>query len=116
MDPSELVQPVAPEAAPAPAEAPPPMPEALLKIPAISGLLTGNPGAFSLPIKESKSKEDLQDLAKHKDWLQRAGMAVYGAGRKNWRRLQSNLRSPGGVKSGRCRREAARSRAALRFC
>jgi hypothetical protein len=55
------------------------MPEPLLKIPAVSGLLTGKPGAFSLPIKESKGREDLQDLAKYKDWLTQAGMAVYTA-------------------------------------
>lgn len=81
---AQLVQPTdATAAAPAPADAEqpatPPMPEALLKIPAVSGLLTGKPGAFSLPIKESKGREDLQDLVKYKDWLGRAGMAVYSA-------------------------------------
>lgn len=62
-----------------PDKAPPPMPPALLKIPAFSGLLTGKPGAFSLPIKESKNRADLQDFAKYKDWLGRAGMYVYSA-------------------------------------
>lgn len=93
MDASELVQPNAAAAAPAPEvtpapetpesaqpeNTPPPIPPALLKIPAISGLLTGKPGAFSLPIKESKGREDVTDLIKYKDWMQQAGMALYSA-------------------------------------
>lgn len=91
MDASALVQPngnaPAPEVTPAPVtpdaaqpdNKPPPMPAALLKIPAVAGLLTGKPGAFSLPIKESKGREDAQDLVKYKDWMQRAGMALYTA-------------------------------------
>lgn len=55
------------------------MPAGLLKIPAFGGLITGKPGAFSLPIKESKNRADLQDLAKYKDYLAKAGMAVYTA-------------------------------------
>lgn len=77
---ADLVQPnetASPAPEPTEQSAPPPMPPALLKIPAISGLLTGKPGAFSLPIKESKNREDLQDLKKYKDWLGRAGMNVY---------------------------------------
>lgn len=87
MDASELIIPndnVAPESpAPVPAETEgsklPSMPEPLLKIPAVHGLITGNPGAFSLPIKESKDREDLQDLKKYKEWLGKAGMYVYAA-------------------------------------
>lgn len=73
--------PPAPEAAPEQAEpaATPPLPPALLKIPAFSGLLTGKPGAFSVPIKEAKNRTDLQDFAKYKDYLGKAGMAVYTA-------------------------------------
>jgi len=93
MDAAEMVQPndaaapapeVVPTAAPA-AEVPPPaaappqekMPEALLRIPAMQGLMTGSPGAVSDNIKDFAKRSDAGVLTKNKEWLTRAGFGFY---------------------------------------
>jgi hypothetical protein len=92
MDAAEMVQPndaaaPAPEVTPIapPAEGAAPaagaaqqMPEELLKIPAMQGLMTGNPGAISDNIKDFEKRGDNAEiLAKNKDWLSRAGFGFY---------------------------------------
>jgi hypothetical protein len=70
-------------AAPAPAPdttaaAPPEkMPEALLRVPAMQGLMTGSPGAVSDNIKDFSKRGDAEVLVKNKDWLTQAGFGFY---------------------------------------
>lgn len=74
------VTPAAAAPAPAPAAAAPPdtkMPEALLRIPAMQGLMTGSPGAVSDNIKDFAKRDDAGVLTKNKDWLSRAGFGFY---------------------------------------
>lgn len=91
MDAAEMVQPnesaaavaapeVVPTTAPAPDAAPAPqekMPGALLKIPAMHGLMTGSPGAVSDNIKDFSKRGDAKVLTDNKDWLTRAGFGFY---------------------------------------
>lgn len=53
------------------------MPEALLKIPAMQGLMTGSPGAVSDSIKDFSKRDDAGVLTKNKEWLTQAGFAFY---------------------------------------
>jgi hypothetical protein len=53
------------------------MPEALLRIPAMQGLMTGSPGAVSDSIKDFAKRDDAGVLTKNKDWLTQAGFGFY---------------------------------------
>lgn len=70
----------------APSEAPVEAPEAgqagglssdLLKIPAIQGLIAGEPGAVSVPIEEFSKRSEAKLLVEQKDSLMKAGMGFY---------------------------------------
>jgi len=88
-----LVEPIDPNAAPAapeapeqaaqapeqPQEAPPSgtLPDDLLQIPAMQGLIAGAPPAVSAPIKEFATKKEAKLIIDNQDLLQRAGMGFY---------------------------------------
>lgn len=53
------------------------IPEDLLKIPAIQGLIAGQPGAVSAPIAEFAKRGEAKLVVEHKDALLKAGMGLY---------------------------------------
>jgi len=65
------VEPQAPETAPGA------LPENILKIPAMQGLMAGNPAAVSAAIKEFQKRGEAKLLIDNKDLLTRAGMGFY---------------------------------------
>lgn len=70
----------APDNQPAPADAAPPaeaLPHALLKYPAIQGLLAGMPVAVSDQISQFREKPLGKDVAKYSQQLQQAGLMFY---------------------------------------
>jgi hypothetical protein len=80
--PKSVVPPVAPETevpASAPEAAPeaPQLPDELLQIPALQGLLTGAPPAVSMKIKDFNKTEGAKLIKEHKDELLNSGIQFY---------------------------------------
>jgi hypothetical protein len=55
------------------------LPNDLLRIPAIQGLVAGAPGAISAPIKEFAQRGEAKTIIQHKALLEKAGMGFYKA-------------------------------------
>lgn len=77
----ETEAPVAPAPEEAPAEAAPApeasLPDEVLQIPAIQGLITGEPAAVSAPLKEFSKRGEAEVIAKNSQSLMKAGMGFY---------------------------------------
>lgn len=67
--------PIAPETKPADSGAD--LPEALMQIPAVQGLLAGAPPAFSVAITDFQKLPEAKTLVDNKEWLLKAGIATY---------------------------------------
>ena len=70
-------QPAPEEAAPEAPAAPPSLPDKLLRIPAIQGLMAGSPPAVSAPIKEFSKRGEAKIITENKDLLMQAGFGLY---------------------------------------
>jgi hypothetical protein len=70
----ENAAPAAPETKPAGATE---LPDDLLKIPAVQGLIAGEPPAFSVPIAEFQKLPEAKLLVANKEPLMQAGIATY---------------------------------------
>src|SRR6266702_4041595 len=81
LDPSTLVQPTDPNSVPDDAqtapEAAPAIPDEVLKIPAMSALFAGQPGALSFNLKTFGKTEVGKDLSENKEVLGQAGIGLY---------------------------------------
>ena len=83
--PGEVVQPAQPptpqpppsDAASQAGQAPAPLPEDLVKIPALQAIVAGSPVAVSLHLKGADDRAEVKLVTQHKDALQEAGMAFY---------------------------------------
>lgn len=71
------VEPTTPQPAAAPAEAEAALPPELIHIPAIQGILAGEPAAFSVPIAEFDASPEGKVITANKDPLMQAGMGFY---------------------------------------
>lgn len=73
--PAATVEPTAPEVAPAPAQGG--LPDDLIRIPAVSALLAGDPPALSASLADFAKRPEAQMMATNKDALMAAGIGTY---------------------------------------